>query len=315
MTDKIIYELLLRNHYAGWAELHKKYFDKKYFPSIIKKNSSWVNWRYFYNGTHEEVWSDAIRLLAHRVHQGKFVPKTLEGDFFIAGLMGFTWRCWQEVFRKNPLFDDIEMQVPSIPDAYLYDVPDHDDWDMLLLNIYVEQLSDMDKHIMLLKYFPETPEEANLADREIVQKLEIMGFKSISREEVGVRRLRAIRKCTKLYKKLPKSKSIVEAALKKEEKIDYALINIGYPVGELYGILYNSGERFPEKERLSAIKECLDATQISRELESRDRLRIYKSDLVQWMNRMESLYAEWSMESIGKILKAFIHDFRGLFLK
>jgi hypothetical protein len=310
MTDKEIFELLHVDFYAGWGELHREYFRKKYFPKVILMHSKWVNRFYFEHGVHEEIWADAIKKIAHNVKKGEFVLQ-VGIDAFLPGIAGQIRYCWLEYIRKNPIplpYDEIlGSKVPGTEPEETVAF-----WDMLQARIAVEQLKEPYRTIILLKYFPETPEDVKLTDEEITLRMINLGLFKGDKNVLGVVRRRAIVKLEEAYKKL--NKKDIELALKSEEMTDFALINIGFPVGEFYGMLFNTGKNFPEQERMPAIMGYLYEAQKKTGLEQQERLQLYSSDLILWMKRLEHLLpTAWNLPSIVQRLEMHFKAFRSRF--
>jgi hypothetical protein len=310
MTDKEIFELLHVDLYAGWGEMHRKYFSKKYFPSVILRHSKWVNRFYFEHGVHEEIWADAIKNIAFKVKKGEFVLQ-VDIDALLPGIAGQIKYCWLEYIRKNPIpapYD--ESQGDKVPDI----IPEETTKfrDMLLARIAIEQLEDpADRIIILLKYFPEKPEDAKLTDEEIALRLINLGLDKGDKNAVGVVRRRAIVKFQEEYKKMNKNE--IEQALKSQEMTDFALMNIGFPVGEFYDIIFNTSKKNPEKERIPTMMEYLYQEQKKTALEQRERLRLYSDDLTLWMQRLEHLLpvpVGWNLQVIIQRLETHFNAFR-----
>ncbi len=298
MTDQEIYDGMRNGDMRAWEAVFRKYHPQKHF------NDTSIGKYRMKLGNHvlEEAWADGIEALFIMVQKQSFAPQSESSTFLLQGIRGITKFILNNLSKKKKTDASKytgEEDGPVEPKFHFPLVSE----DMLLLSICCESLEASQRIAVRLKYFPETPEIALMTDEELCALLPQFGFEKISRQQFGVNRRRGIAGMENLFRRLKKAS--IEAELKKLEKNDFNLLNLGFPHSQLWGILLNQGKRFPEEHRVSNALEYLDHAYTSSEFDAIERLRLYPSMVQTWMQRIGNNQNQGIIGRLSELIKAF----------
>jgi hypothetical protein len=270
MKDTDIYNTIMNDPSPekGWEMLFRKYIN--HFKKVGE----------FYCKNHSEfdlkpAWSDAIFDAYRYVLAGKFIPKDNTDPNFLLPLIIRIAR-WKlnKVSKPKP-------NPPKPPDDPYIDISRIDDADMLLLHVLVKSLKNNNhKEILLLKYFPETPEAFGLTDKQIAQIMEDKTEAKWQREVVSIYKLKAIYALGKAYSACDKSK--ISQILAEQEESDFKFSNLNYPTIEIFRLLYRSDTA--DTDNASEAVAYLEGAKL--ETGPVPRFRVYARQAMRWVNRL-----------------------------
>lgn len=301
MADDEAYELIRNGDMNGWVAVHKKYLSKKYFPKNFPQSNVFVHTA----GINEEIWADAIMVLYNKIRTGQFVKQKEGEDFLLPGIIGIAKLMLLNHGRQKRPTPLSNWETPVACEADEAGLGHA--FDMLMASICVERLEEPYRSILLVKYFPQTPEDALKTDETLAEMLEQRGLGTWDKAKFGVYRRRSIAKMGQFYAALDKSET--ESTVNQQGDSDLALLNLCFPTGYFWGILFNKGKKYLEETRLANAVEYLAAVRANEATEVSDRLRVYLSLAVTWMNRIEKRQVDLSVDSISSRLKDLLKAF------
>lgn len=285
MKDFDIYNTIMNapSPEKGWEMLFRKYIDhfKKVGESYCMHHSEYDL---------KSAWSDAIFEAYRYAGAGKFTPKdSTDPNFLLPLIITIAQRKLNK--PKPPL-------PPPAPEGYSVEnmeknISKIDDADMLLLHVLVKSLKNNNhKEILLLKYFPETPEAFGLTDKQIAQIMEDKTEAKWQREVVTIFKLKAIYALGKAYSTFDKSK--LSKILAEQEESDFRFSNLNYPTSDIFRLLYHPDTYNTDNvSKASAYLETAksDTTPVP-------RFRVYARQALKWVNRLLPYYAAQDEEKI-----------------
>lgn len=275
MKDFDIYNTIMNapSFEQGWESLFREYGTQ-----FQKVGKSYLHHSY---DDLTSAWWDAIFETCRYVRAEKFkVINSSDPDFLLPFIITVAQRKLNKIRMPQP-----EASLPELPGNSVEYTEENisriDSADMLLLHVLIQSLKNNDhKAILLLKYFPETPEAFGLTDEKIAQIMEDKTGAKWRKEEVTIYKLKAIKALSKAYSTFDKSK--LSKILVEQEESDFRFSNLNYPTGDIFRLLYHSDTYNTDNvSKASAYLETAksDTTPVP-------RFRVYARQAMRWVNRL-----------------------------